>query len=570
MFKFAIVNNPDREPGLSGLMKILCRLSAVLLAAIWYAVPAEAGDIPARGDIALYNIYKDARDAGQHAKAASAAEQFIAGTDSSAATAEIADMYSFLAQYCCDEEYRYSEAIRWFDRAMTCYGALGDSRNRAWAAFELGKLRYKTGRYDKALSNILDAEEGFRQCGDSKGIAECYNILGAIYYICRNYSKSNQYAERFEQCARALGDTMLMALSLNNSAVYANRIGDTLKSFTLISESIALCRATKDTSLLCSMYLNISASFLNNGNLDSAGKYIALAEPIVRKIPERGSYHYLNGVLELMRGDDVKAREQLLQAVDAYSRGEFVIERRKCHSLLENIYRSRGDSLRAYDELRKYYEIDSRLEKENVFIELFDYQNEIIRQKEAEKATVKKNSMILYSVVICFTVIITVILLFLLHRTKARNKAEMRAQKEILEMKKMQEYSMNRLTEEVISMISSIAKETDEPETRQKLNRISVELSGSKDPGQWKEVSQYIPEFNSDFYQRLIRDFPDLTTNERRLCTLLNLNMSTKEIAQMTRQTPHSIKIARCRLRAKLNLTGSKMTLQEFLAQYNS
>lgn len=547
-----------------------------ILAAALCAAPSAlgAGRLPEQSTCrignSLFNIYQDARSQGDHAKAASAAEQFLAGTDSSAADSTVAGMYAFLAEYCCDELYRYSDAILWFGKALSCYKTLGDPGKQAWAAYELGKLRYKTGRYDKALNDITEAKAAFERSGNAKGIAECCNVLGAIYYVCRNYTKSNQYAREFEQRSRELGDTMLMALSLNNSAVYANKIGDTLRSFTLISESISLCRKTADTSLLSSMYLNITASFLNNGNIDSAGKYLALAGPLVRKAPERGSFHYLNGVLKIMRGDDKSAESELLDALASYSQGEFDIEKRKCHSLLENIYRSRGDSLGAYRELRRYYEIDSRLEKENVFIELFDYQNEIILQKEAEKASVKRNSIILYSVVICFTIIITVILLFLLHRTKARNRAEMRAQKEILEMKKMQEYSMNRLTEEVISMISSIAKETDEPETRQKLNRISVELSGSRDPGQWKEVSQYIPEFNSDFYQKLIRDFPELTTNERRLCTLLNLNMSTKEIAQMTRQTPHSIKIARCRLRAKLNLTGSKMTLQEFLAQYNS
>ena len=91
----------------------------------------------------------------------------------------------------------------------------------------------------------------------------------------------------------------------------------------------------------------------------------------------------------------------------------------------------------------------------------------------------------------------------------------------------------------------------------------------SKEGDLWEEISQYIPEFNSEFFQRLTQDFPTLSVNERRLCAFLNLNLSTKEISEITRQSPHSINIARGRLRKKLGLTGSELSIQEFLTKYN-
>ena len=44
--------------------------------------------------------------------------------------------------------------------------------------------------------------------------------------------------------------------------------------------------------------------------------------------------------------------------------------------------------------------------------------------------------------------------------------------------------------------------------------------------------------------------------------------MTTKDIAKITMQSPHSINIARYRLRAKLGLTGSDKTIQEFLSEF--
>jgi len=47
------------------------------------------------------------------------------------------------------------------------------------------------------------------------------------------------------------------------------------------------------------------------------------------------------------------------------------------------------------------------------------------------------------------------------------------------------------------------------------------------------------------------------------------MNLTTKEISEITRQSPHSINIARARLRSKFNLTGKETSLQEFLSRYN-
>lgn len=81
-------------------------------------------------------------------------------------------------------------------------------------------------------------------------------------------------------------------------------------------------------------------------------------------------------------------------------------------------------------------------------------------------------------------------------------------------------------------------------------------------------MGRYVPVFNSDFYKRLIQDFPNLTVNERRLCALLSINLSTKEISGITRQSSHSINVARSRLRNKLGLSDSSVSLQEFLSKY--
>jgi DNA-binding NarL/FixJ family response regulator len=60
---------------------------------------------------------------------------------------------------------------------------------------------------------------------------------------------------------------------------------------------------------------------------------------------------------------------------------------------------------------------------------------------------------------------------------------------------------------------------------------------------------------HEDFNAKLSENFPQLTTQERRLATLLRLGFSSKYIATLMNITPKSVEISRYRLRQKLGLS---------------
>lgn len=70
----------------------------------------------------------------------------------------------------------------------------------------------------------------------------------------------------------------------------------------------------------------------------------------------------------------------------------------------------------------------------------------------------------------------------------------------------------------------------------------------------WKDFEMHFEKVYEVFYQRLYKMFPDLTPGERKLCALLRLNISSKDIAAITFQNPQSVDMARHRLRKKFNL----------------
>jgi DNA-binding CsgD family transcriptional regulator len=66
------------------------------------------------------------------------------------------------------------------------------------------------------------------------------------------------------------------------------------------------------------------------------------------------------------------------------------------------------------------------------------------------------------------------------------------------------------------------------------------------------------------FFMKLDEKFPKLTKNDKRLCALLRLNLSSKEIASVQNIAPSSVDISRHRLRKKLNL-ASDVNFSEFM-----
>ncbi|OYT12319.1 MAG: hypothetical protein B6I18_01010 [Bacteroidetes bacterium 4572_112] len=74
----------------------------------------------------------------------------------------------------------------------------------------------------------------------------------------------------------------------------------------------------------------------------------------------------------------------------------------------------------------------------------------------------------------------------------------------------------------------------------------------------------FIEKSNRDFYSKLNSKFPNLTNNEQRLCTLLRLNLSSKEIANIQNITEKSVEMNRYRLRKKIQIPSSE-SLTEYI-----
>lgn len=125
----------------------------------------------------------------------------------------------------------------------------------------------------------------------------------------------------------------------------------------------------------------------------------------------------------------------------------------------------------------------------------------------------------------------------------------------------------HELIKEVVQKLIAVHAKSSR-ETKETLGSVLKGLEKSLEDKAWDDFEIRFQQVHPNFYEKLQRDFPDLSLNERRLCAFLKLNMTTKEISAITGQSINSIQVARWRLRKKLNLQDADAALTDFFTGY--
>jgi len=106
---------------------------------------------------------------------------------------------------------------------------------------------------------------------------------------------------------------------------------------------------------------------------------------------------------------------------------------------------------------------------------------------------------------------------------------------------------------QTIERLMEIEKNTN-IEGKQKINTLIADYKRISYNSNWDEFEILFEKVHHSFYEKLNVLFPKLTANERKICAFLKLNMTNKDIAQITFQSDDALKKARLRLRQKLGI----------------
>lgn len=261
------------------------------------------------------------------------------------------------------------------------------------------------------------------------------------------------------------------------------------------------------------------------------------------------------------------------------------------HQRLSDLYLSKGDQLRAYQQLKAekildeaYF--DSRSENNRPLLEIQDAyraeQERIAELLKEQRLTdlEHQNSLWFLQRIILLVCIFFVILISILYfnyvRTKHKSEKQIIKREQELEIQKVNELIEMKNKELAASTLKLIEKDEFLSNLKDKLAQQNGDLSAknvkqivrsinSNSSQNWEEFEARFVAVNQDFYQRLEVKFPKLTQGDKRLCALIKLDFSSKDMAKLMGISVESVHTNRYRLRKKLDLERD-INLTEFIA----
>ena len=147
-------------------------------------------------------------------------------------------------------------------------------------------------------------------------------------------------------------------------------------------------------------------------------------------------------------------------------------------------------------------------------------------------------------------------------------KSELQHLNSLLAASTMNLVVKNEFMETIKEELEEVKRKGKSMETKHALEKIVREIDTTlRLQEDWEQFEYHFDRVHGDFLNRLREQFHDLTPNEQKLCALLRLNLSTKEISNLMSISLRGVEIARYRLRKKLGLDQGQ-NLSKFVLEY--
>lgn len=512
------------------------------------------------------------------------AELIAADLDSTAIIPRAAEVYDYLATHNEYTLHKYHKALTLRERSQRIYNSTNDIASLIRTNAHLGRLYLRNGDYHNAYSHSTEALTLGRELGDSLSVREAYLVLEQVtYYYHHDLDMAMEYNRLVADKYTTRDEASQAVRALNNRFNY-DITSDEATDITQRAEHI--CEEYNLNDLLVNVYLNLAMYELQTEDTASAATYLDKAKALISTFKEEGYYYSARGFYHLMTGNSTQAIIDLRRSIELLNNGDFDSKNVHSYFLLQDIYRNEGRYREAYDALKAFSETYTRQHNTDNVIELSLLINDMeLKQATEERERLEREHLltqqhtkaIIYTYILILIIVISIgMLIYSRYRLERKNRQlqreqaeqELRYKNEIIKIQRLQQYqernNMDKLSEE----LNRTANITDNKEMRNELRRVIRQLQQRGADNDWADVEITLASANDTLYANLLKEYPNLTKNERKLCTLIHMKLSTKEIANITHQSIGSINVARSRLRQKFGITDSDISLIAFLDRF--
>ena len=497
-----------------------------------------------------------------------------------------------------EKRQNFDDALRLYQMTIHLYGQIGKDEEYLSALNYAGIIYEMRHDYDQALEYYL------------LGLAEAESIDNKLYraffhnnasFIYKHIGNRELELKNYKKAAslfQELGQDYYYSYSLVNiGSYYVNAEAyDSAKIYLRAAEG--LMQSDSNYYGLANLYINLGELLFQQDKLHDALDKFNKSLDYARLI-DSGSLDRKNriAVAHLLLGNTYLKMENYTSAIQNFRISYTLAKRYRalmelqevCFGLFNSFLNlSQQDSALHYLELYHAYNDSLQRELYNEKIDQLDYEFKLENERTSmakEKAILlaeKRRDQLLYTIVTIILLLLATggILIGYLQKMKLQKseliKSNLQLEKESMASnleKKNRELTTNVLyllkKNEYITVITHKLRDLSEGVDRQQ-KKIIIDLVREMENSilrdAWSEFELRFNDVHQEFYRKLNEKHPGLSPNELRLSAFLRLNMSSKEIASISFQSVQSLKVARYRLRRKLNLSRGE-NLVTYLSQ---
>lgn len=443
------------------------------------------------------------------------------------------------------------------------------------------------GMYELAIEYTYKSLDIMEQTKNISGIGRCYNLIGIIYYNLNNNETGLEYFNKALEIAIQQNDRKWISGNYNNLGLVYEKISEYGKALECYQKALDINIELNNKNWIATNYGNIGSLYQKMGNPKCIEYYFKRLQLKV-ELKDAAGIAYSSYLIGKYYNTQNKFKEALPFLSESYAINDSIgslFQASRITFELSTAYAGLKNYEKAYSfhALYKQYDDSLNFEESTQKITRLEMQYNFKKEQPLKEMSYQKTKLLQFASGI-FLIFMVITIILLISRQKAMaNQQSLEQKKLLLENNLMHEELIfkDELLQNNIdylvtknNLISNISeklikeKQAFVRENQHLINEIILELQSGMDNDLWEEFELRFNQVHVDFYKNLNINAPHLTLNDKKLCAFLRLNMSSREIAAITHQSISSIETARTRLRKKLEISNTDISLQEYLNRF--
>jgi len=482
-----------------------------------------------------------------------------------------------------------SKAFDYFNQAYERAKAGHETADEAEALLNMGICSYSMS-HARGLRYAFRALDVFRklEASDPKtasdGRSRCLQLISTIY------SRQGKYAQAAAMSREALAGlsrndaTGVRGLMYNSIAVSYGKMNrlDSAAYYHLLALKDHLKH--NNTTYLPSSFQFVGEIEMQRGNMQKSKEYLLRSLDIANSTQnQQARVSSLLGIGDwhLKAGDETQAENYYRQA-EIIAMG--LTDRLFYHKVLQHLFQLR-EHQNNFKEALSYHKLMNEVrdsvfsaEKQAILQQLevqfnLSEKERKLRIVQKEKDNASLMNYLLWAI-LGFSVVIFSGIVWFMKRIHRRNRQLLQTQRELTSIREEQQrLKAEQLRQEIthkedqlgsmtlqmmqknewITGLKTRVEQGDINSAAALVKLLDRELNRDQE---WSDFNAQFERINTNFYQRLKQEYPEISPNDLKLCALIRLNLSIKEMSAILNISPDSVKTARYRLRKKFQLSG--------------